>query len=63
MPKEILMWFVYLQLAVTDALDLMLTGKTVNAKKAKRLGLVDSVVEPIGKHLFLINSKYQVIAN
>lgn len=51
-----------LQLAVTDALDLMLTGKTVNAKKAKKLGLVDSVMEPIGKKLSLINLN-QVIAN
>ena len=34
---------------MADALDLMLTGKTVNAKKAKKLGLVDALVEPIGK--------------
>lgn len=26
----------------------MLTGKTVNAKKAKKLGLIDAVMEPIG---------------
>ena len=30
----------------TAALDLMLTGKGVNAKKAKRLGLVDACVPP-----------------
>ena len=33
----------------TDALDLSLTGKNVRADKAKRLGLVDLLVEPLGK--------------
>ncbi|XP_012266008.2 trifunctional enzyme subunit alpha, mitochondrial [Athalia rosae] len=31
-----------------DALDLALTGKTVKADKAKKLGLVDLVVDPLG---------------
>ena len=31
-----------------NTLDMALTGKTVNAKKAKKLGLVDSVVDPLG---------------
>jgi enoyl-CoA hydratase/carnithine racemase len=26
-----------------------LTGKTLDAKKAKKVGLVDAVVEPLGK--------------
>jgi len=34
-----------------NTLDMALTGKTVNAKKAKKLGLVDSVVDPLGPGL------------
>ena len=34
-------------LAVPDALDLILTGKQVNARKAKRIGLVDDVCHPL----------------
>tara|TARA_B100001750_G_scaffold208496_1_gene187481 strand:- start:489 stop:2708 length:2220 start_codon:yes stop_codon:yes gene_type:complete len=33
-------------IGLQDALDLMLTGKQVDARKAKKLGLVDEVVEP-----------------
>jgi len=33
---------------VLNTLDMALTGKTVNAKKAKKLGLVDAVVDPLG---------------
>lgn len=33
-------------IGVPDALDLILTGKQVNSKKAKRLGLVDEVCHP-----------------
>jgi len=33
---------------IPDALDLMLTGKMVNAAKAKKLGLVDALVDVIG---------------
>jgi enoyl-CoA hydratase/long-chain 3-hydroxyacyl-CoA dehydrogenase len=36
---------------VPNTLDMALTGKTVNAKKAKKLGLVDSVVDPLGPGL------------
>lgn len=39
------------KLALPDALDLLLTGKEVKAKKAKSLGLVDALVEPIGPGL------------
>ena len=33
-------------IGLQDALDLMLTGKQVDGRKAKKLGLVDDVVEP-----------------
>jgi len=36
---------------VPNTLDMALTGKTVNAKKAKKLGLVDAVVDPLGPGL------------
>lgn len=36
---------------VPDSLDMALTGKTLNAKKAKRMGLVDLVVDPLGDGL------------
>lgn len=31
-----------------DALDIALTGKMVKAKKAKSLGIIDLLVEPLG---------------
>ena len=34
-------------LSLTDALDLMLTGKEIKATKAKEIGLVDTLVQPI----------------
>lgn len=40
-----------LQIAVPDALDIALTGKFVKAKKAKSLGIVDLLVEPLGPGL------------
>lgn len=45
------------KLALPDALDLALTGKEVKVKKAKSLGLVDDVVEPIGPGLQDIEQK------
>jgi enoyl-CoA hydratase/carnithine racemase len=33
------------KLSLTDALDLLLTGKEIKAKKAKAMGLVDMLVE------------------
>ena len=36
---------------VPDALQMMLTGKQVQAKKAKKMGLVDQLVEPLGPGL------------
>ncbi|XP_013410678.1 trifunctional enzyme subunit alpha, mitochondrial [Lingula anatina] len=35
-------------LPTKDAADIMLTGKNINAKKAKKMGLVDSLVQPLG---------------
>lgn len=35
-----------------EALDMMLTGRQVRADKAKKLGLVDLVVQPLGKRYF-----------
>lgn len=37
--------------SVPTALDMMLTGKSVKADKAKKLGLVDLVVQPLGPGL------------
>jgi enoyl-CoA hydratase/long-chain 3-hydroxyacyl-CoA dehydrogenase len=36
---------------VPTALDLALTGKNVPAKKAKSLGIVDQLIEPLGPGL------------
>ena len=32
-----------------NALDMMLTGKTIKTRKAKSMGLVDATVEPLGE--------------
>ncbi|KIH50676.1 enoyl-CoA hydratase/isomerase family protein, partial [Ancylostoma duodenale] len=37
--------------SLQNALDMMLTGKRIKADKAKKIGLVDSVVQPIGDGL------------
>ena len=39
------------QINVPDSLDMMLTGKMVKADKARKLGLVDQVVNPLGPGL------------
>jgi len=36
---------------IPNTLDMALTGKTLNAKKAKKVGLVDKVVDPLGPGL------------
>ncbi len=36
------------QIGLPDALDIALTGKNVRAEKAKKLGLVDQLVDPLG---------------
>lgn len=38
-------------MSLPDALDLTLTGKTVKAAKAKQLGIVDLLVDPLGPGL------------
>ncbi|ESN91955.1 hypothetical protein HELRODRAFT_194454 [Helobdella robusta] len=38
-------------ISIDQALDLMLTGKSLNAEKAKRIGLVDHVVQSLGPGL------------
>jgi len=37
--------------SLTNSLDMMLTGKTIRPKKAKSIGLVDLLVEPLGPGL------------
>jgi len=37
---------------IPNTLDMALTGKSLNAKKAKKVGLVDTVVEPLGPGQF-----------
>ena len=34
--------------SLPNALDMMLTGKTLKADKAKKFGIVDSLIEPLG---------------
>lgn len=47
----VLVWvsdFYLLQVGLPDSLDMMLTGKNVRADKAKKLGLIDLLVDPLG---------------
>jgi len=37
-----------IQIGVPAALDMCLTGKNIRADKAKKMGLVDSLVNPLG---------------
>ncbi|OAF70177.1 hypothetical protein A3Q56_02073 [Intoshia linei] len=47
-----------IQLApLTDAIDLMMTGRRINAKKAKKLGLVNQVVSKLGPGVNYDSSK------
>ena len=46
-------------LGIPNTLDMALTGKTLDAKKAKKVGLVDAVVDPLGKFkLYLPARRY-----
>ena len=38
----------FFQIGLPDALDIALTGKNIRADKAKKLGLVDLLVDPLG---------------
>lgn len=37
--------------SVTNALDMLLTGRNVIPKKAKSLGIIDQLIEPLGPGL------------
>ena len=39
---------IIIQVGVPAALDMCLTGKNIRADKAKKMGLVDSTVDPLG---------------
>jgi len=34
--------------SLPNALDMMLTGRTLKADKAKKLGIIDATIEPLG---------------
>jgi enoyl-CoA hydratase/long-chain 3-hydroxyacyl-CoA dehydrogenase len=38
------------QIPIDQAFDLMLTGKTVRPDKAKKIGLIDQVVDSLGRY-------------
>ena len=40
-----------IQVGVPAALDMCLTGKNIRADKAKKMGLVDSTVDPLGMYM------------
>lgn len=44
--------------SLPNALDLELTGKTVKADKAKKLGIVDQLVDPLGPGLDTPENRY-----
>ena len=44
----ILIIIIIFQVGLPDSLDMMLTGKNIRADKAKRMGLVDMLVNPLG---------------
>lgn len=37
------------QISLPNALDMMLTGRTIRPDRAKKMGLVDLLVDPLGK--------------
>ena len=47
--------FHIIQVGVPAALDMCLTGKNIRADKAKKMGLVDSTVDPLGMYCTLWN--------
>lgn len=49
--RTYILYNVLTQVGLPDALDMCLTGKNIRADKAKRLGLVDQVVNPLGPGL------------
>lgn len=45
--------------SLPTGLDMILTGKTVKADKAKKLGLVDMTVDPLGPGLDVADQRYK----
>ena len=43
--------FHIIQVGIPAALDMYLTGKNIRADKAKKMGLVDSTVDPLGVYV------------
>lgn len=43
---------VLLQVGLPSAFDMMLTGRNIRADKAKKMGLVHQLVDPLGKMFF-----------
>ena len=37
------------QVSLANSFDMMLTGKNIRPSKAKKMGLVDALVDPIGE--------------
>ena len=42
---------IIIQVGVPAALDMCLTGKNIRADRAKKMGLVDSTVDPLGMYV------------
>lgn len=40
------------KVGMPSAFDMMLTGRNIRADKAKKMGLVHQLVDPLGMHLF-----------
>ena len=51
----------YCQVGLPDALDMMLTGKNIKSSKAKRMGLVDQLIKPLGTCILLfLTNKFMI---
>ena len=46
------------QVGLPSAFDMMLTGRNIRADKAKKMGLVDQLVDPLGKKLTRLSDKF-----
>ena len=47
---------IIIQVGVPAALDMCLTGKNIRADRAKKMGLVDSTVDPLGMYVCMHTS-------
>ena len=50
-------------MGLPDSLDMMLTGKNIKAGKAKRMGLVDGLVKPLGGFILNIKPIHKLVAS